>query len=75
MDDEVLWKWELLCHDFDEAKKNYISVFNPLFKNIGEKKIEVVSDDISVQIKLAQSAWENWLEIQSKLKEFVDENI
>ena len=77
MENEILWKWELLCTEFEEAKNNYTTIFAPLFKSIGErvgKANEIYSDDILLQIEKAESALQQWGEIQIKLKSFVEEN-
>jgi len=74
MDDEILWKWELLCNEFDDAKKNYITIFTPLLKKMSEKKTGIYANDIVLQIEKAESAWRHWVEIQIKLKTFVEEH-
>jgi hypothetical protein len=74
MENEILWKWELLCNEFDEAKKNHTTVFTPLFKRIREKTNGNYSDEIFLQLANAEAAWNNWAEIQIKLKTFVEEN-
>ncbi len=71
MENEILWKWELLCNEFDEAKRNYISVFSPVIKSVADEKTANLN---LAQLKEAEAAWNNWVDIQNQLKKFVEEN-
>jgi len=74
MESEILWKWELLCNEFDEAKQNYISVFSPIIKNVVISAREQNGGLNLTQLNEAEAAWNNWVEIQNQLKKFVEEN-
>ena len=74
MDDEILWKWELLCNEFEDAKQNYIAIFTPLLKTITEKIADDYPNDIFLQIEQAESAWKNWVAIQTQLRRLAEEN-
>lgn len=71
MKNEILWKWELLCDEFDEAKQNYINVFSPVIKSVADEKTANLNLG---QLKEAEAAWNNWVAIQDQLKKFVEEN-
>lgn len=71
MKNEILWKWELLCNEFDEAKQNYINVFSPVIKSVADEKTANLNLG---QLKEAEAAWNNWVAIQDQLKKFVEEN-
>lgn len=71
MKNEILWKWELLCNEFDEAKQNYIRVFSPVIKSVADENTANLN---LAQLKEAEAAWNNWVDIQNQLKKFVEEN-
>ena len=87
MNQELLWKlellcmrsrWKLLCIEFEDAKKNYITIFTPVLKNIREKitatDVDTDTDDIFLQMEKAETVWKEWVEIQIKLKKFIEED-
>jgi len=74
MKNEILWKWELLCNEFDEAKRNYISVFSPVIESVANAADEPSATLNLAQLKAAEAAWNNWVDIQDQLKKFVEEN-
>jgi hypothetical protein len=72
MENEILWKWELLCEEFEEAKRNWVNIFEPIISNASLDGTD--SNRIFAQLKHAESAWKNWTEVQDKIKQFVDDN-
>jgi hypothetical protein len=72
MENEILWKWELLCNEFEEAKQNYINTIEPIIK-IAESD-EHDTDRLFEHLKNAVQAWNFWLEVQDRIKKFVEEN-
>jgi len=74
MENEILWKWELLCDEFEEAKQNYINIFSPLINSLGALVDEADTKQNFMQIKKAEDAWNNWIEVHNELKKFVDKN-
>lgn len=72
MENEILWKWELLCEDFEQAKQNYIQHFSPLINNLSAVTQHCQCNTNLSQIKSAEAAWNRWIEIQMKLREFAE---
>jgi hypothetical protein len=71
MENEILWRWELLCDEFENARHAYINSFEPIINNA---KDGIDSNHIIAQLINAEGAWKNWVEIQNKIKKFVNEN-
>ena len=68
MENEILWKWELLCDDFAEAQQNYMDIVSPLINCDGMDRDEIVA-----QLKKASATWDRWIEIHQQLKKYVEE--
>jgi len=74
MENEILWKWELLCEEFDSAKLNYINNFAPLFDGGFAELDGFDKNELDVRLKKAKIAWIDWVEIQNQIKKFVEDN-
>jgi len=72
MENEILWKWELLCGEFDQARQNYLDHFAPLINTLSCMADCSQSKANQVQIRHAEHAWNSWVDIQIKIKEFVE---
>jgi len=74
MENEILWKWELLCNEFEVAKLNYINIYSPLFDSFSAGLDGTDKDEVAAQLECAKVAWTSWVEIQNQVKKFVEEN-
>jgi len=68
MTNEIQWKWELLCDEFDSAKQN----FSPLMGNV-RLALETGNLTINVaEIDAAEDAWNQWVDVQQEIKLFIE---
>jgi len=72
MENEILWKWELLCGEFEQAWQNHLDYFAPLLNKLGNLEGRCESAPDLVLISHAEKAWNSWVDIQIKMKELVD---